>query len=230
MIGSVSSGFRRRRPRRARRTATAATATPAGSPQPPDRRCAALPARCESSARSPDRRTWIACPPKLPRVEERTVRKSSVASGVTLATFATRGRVRTSACLPGVSDSDAADEVVARIVDVSALTIVDPTGPASRADAAGLSGALRTELPFASVVVAAGAAPTDDAGATTWAAAIGAVCAEPAAPTAADPDPGTEATAGSAADDGEDTPRGGNKVSGSTYPCGSLVVRAPKYT
>jgi len=173
----------------------------------------------------------IACPPKLPCVEERTDRNSSVASGVALAAVATRGRLRTFACFAGVSDSDAADEVVGRIVDVSPLTIVDSTGPVSPADTAGLSGALRTELPFASVVVAAGAAaPTDEAGAATWAAAIGAGCAEPVAPAAADPDPGTEATPGSAADDGEDTPRGGSKVSGSTYPCGSLVVRAPKYT
>ncbi len=37
-------------------------------------------------------------------------------------------------------------------------------------------------------------------------------------------------TTGPVAGDGRGATCGGNKARGSTYPCGSLVVRAPKYT
>jgi hypothetical protein len=64
-------------------------------------------------------------------------------------------------------------------------------------------------------------------GAASAAGMAAAARAGTAVPTEPAPDP---LTAGSAAGDGRPATRGGSKLSGSTYPCGSLVVRAPKYT
>ena len=112
-----------------------------------------------------------------------------------------------------------------RIVSVSPLAILGSTS------AAALGGSACPE-PAAALPCEAllGAPATADDGAA--AAASGAVSA--AGADAAGPlEPAVAATAAataSAPGAGADATRGGSKVSGSTYPCGSLVTRTPKYT
>jgi hypothetical protein len=212
MIGSVSSGFRRRRRRNASRAAVAATARPAGSRQlppadPGDVR--GIPARRESTISRSDRCARIACPSKPPRAEPRARRNFTLASGVAATTIA-RERARTSAGFAGVSDSGAATsgatrELSGRSVVAWLLAIVGSIAASSGGDTAGLSAVLRSELPFGSL---AGDGP---------AVAVGVASRV-----------GTATTAGSAAGDGAGASREGSMVSGSTYPCGSLVTRVPK--
>jgi hypothetical protein len=212
MIGSVSSGFRRSRRRNASRAAVAAAARPAGSRQlapadPGD--VLGIPAGRESTVCRSDRCASIAC---ASRTEARARRKSSLASGVA-ATLAAPERARTSVRFAGVTDSGAATsgatrELWGRIVVAWPLAIVGSIAAAScDGDTAGLSIVLRSELLLGSL---AGEGPTVGSGAAARASR------------------GTAATAGSAAGEGAGATREGSKVSGSTYPCRSLVTRAPK--
>jgi hypothetical protein len=212
MIGSVSSGFRRSRRRNASRAAVAAAARPAGSRQLPPADpgdVLGIPAGRESTVCRSDRCAWIAC---ASRTKARARRKSTLANGVA-ATLAARERARTSVRFAGVTDSGAATsgatrELWDRIVVAWPLTIVGSIAAASCAgDTAGLSVVLRSELLLGSL---AGDGPTVCSGAASRASR------------------GTAATAGSAAGEGAGATREGSKVSGSTYPCGSLVTRAPK--
>jgi hypothetical protein len=84
-------------------------------------------------------------------------------------------------------------------------------------DTAGLSGVLRCELLLGSL---AGVGLTVDSGAASEASSVGCGAA-----STADAVPGAGALPPESP--GPAT-RVGNKVSGSTYPCGSLVVRVPK--
>jgi hypothetical protein len=212
MIGSVSSGFRRSRRRNASRAAVAAAARPAGSRQLPPADpgdVLGIPAGRESTVCRSDRCAWIAC---ASRTEARARRKSTLASGVA-ATLAARERARTSVRSAGVTDSSAATsgatrELWDRIVVAWPLAIVGSIAAASCAgDTAGISVVLRSELLLGSL---AGDGPTVGSGAASRASR------------------GTAATADSAAGEGAGATREGSKVSGSTYPCGSLVTRAPK--
>ena len=212
MIGSVSSCFRRRRRRNASRAAVAAAARPAGSRQLPPADpgdVLGIPAGRESTVCRSDRCAWIAC---ASGAEARARRKSTLASGVA-ATLAARERARTSVRVAGVTDSGAATskatrELWGRIVVAWPLAIVGSIAAAScGGDTAGLSVVLRSELLLGS---RAGDGPTVGSGAASRVSR------------------GTAATAGSAAGEGADATREGSKVSGSTYPCGSLVRRVPK--
>jgi hypothetical protein len=222
MIGSVSSGFRRRRPRNANRAAVAATASPAGSRQPPADRAEVrtIPARCEPNVRPPDRRPSIAWPPMATRSVGRARCNFTLASGVAVASFAARVWASTSAGLAGVTDSGpAGSDVTGGLLASPAVTAAAaPTvaaGAASTVCEAELAAASAAGAMWGTGAVASGSrAPTaPTAGAGAGAGMAGAVTAE---------------TAGSAAGDGRGARLGGSKASGSTYPCGSLVVRAPK--
>jgi hypothetical protein len=224
MIGSVSSGFRRRRPRNANRAAVAATASPAGSRQPPADRAEVrtIPARCEPNVRPPDRRPSIAWPPMVTRSVGRTRCNFTLASGVAVASFAARVSASTSAGLAGVTDSgpagsDVTGELLASPAVTAAAAPTVAAGAASTVCEAELAAASAAGAVWGTGAVASGSraptAPTAGAGAGAGAGTAGAVTAE---------------TAGSAAGDGRGARRGGSKASGSTYPCGSLVVRAPK--
>jgi hypothetical protein len=215
MIGSVSTGFRRRRRRNASRAAVAATARPAGSRQLPPadpRDVRAIPAPRESTVvSSTDRCARTACPSKPSPAEPRARRNFTLASGVAAATIA-RERARTSAGFAGVLDSGAATsgatrELAGRSVVAWPLAIVGWIAASSGGDAAGLSAVLRSELPLGSL---AGDGPAVAAGAASRVSR------------------GTATTAGSAAGEGAGASREGSTVSGSTYPCGSLVARVPK--
>jgi hypothetical protein len=208
----MSSGFRRSRRRNASRAAVAAEARPAGSRQlppadPGDSR--GIPARRESTVCRSDRCAWIAC---ASGAEARARRKSTLASGVA-ATLAARERPRTSVRFAGVADSGAATseatrELWGRIVVAWPLAIVGSIAAASWAeDTAGLSVVLRSEVLLGSL---ARDGPTVASGAASRVSR------------------GMAATAGSAAGEGAGATREGSKVSGSTYPCGSLVMRVPK--
>jgi hypothetical protein len=218
MIGSVSRGFRRRRRRNASRAAVAATARPAGSRQLPPaepRDLRGIPACREPTACSTDCRACIACRSKFSRAEVRARCNSSLASGVALATRAARELLRT--CAGSVTDSDAAtsDATAAlsgRIVETWPLASVGSIA-ATAGDTAGLAAVLRCESllgPLAGVGLAV-------------ASSFGAVGADSteAALSAAASAVGTAAA-------GAGVTREGSKLSGSTYPCGSLVVRVPK--
>ncbi len=215
MIGSVSSGFRRRRRRNASRAAVVANARPAESRQlppadPGDVR--GIPARRESTVSRSDRGACTGCRSKPSRPEARARRNFTLASGVAAATVAARERARTSAGFAGVSDSGAATsgatrERSGRSVVACPLAIVGSIAASSGGDTAGLSAVLRSELPLGSL---AGGGPAVAAGA------------------AARVSKGTATTAGSAAGEGAGATREGSMVSGSTYPCGSLVKRVPK--
>jgi hypothetical protein len=74
--------------------------------------------------------------------------------------------------------------------------------------------------------VAAAATGLEVASTAGVASDTGAVAAGSAEPTLWAVGTGTVSTP----TDGVDARREGSKVSGSTYPCGSLVTRAPKYT
>jgi hypothetical protein len=127
---------------------------------------------------------------------------------------------------PGGANSGVTGEVLSgRIVSVSPLAILGSTGVAA------LDGSACAE-PAAALPCEAllGAPATADDGAA--AAASGAVSAA-GADAAGSLEPAVSATAAataSAPGAGADATRGGSKVSGSTYPCGSLVTRTPKYT
>ena len=145
--------------------------------------------------------------------EARARRNCSLASGLAAATLAARERGRTSARFAGDTDSGAATsgatcELWGRIVVARPLAIVGSIAAAScDEDTAGLSVVLRSELLLGSL---AGDGPTVASGA------------------AARVSRGTAAAAGSAAGEGAGATREGRRVSGSTYPCGSLVTRVPK--
>jgi len=227
MIGSVSSGLRRRRPPSASRATVAATARPAGSRQPPDRTGPRdVSACCEPSVRWPERAPWVACRTRLTGPEARARRGSTLANGIAVTPLAADESTRRSCCSPSATDSNAASEVTRdfpdRIVNPPRLEIVCWTGVAASAPVtSGLCRALRAESLLASRVGTTGVAST---GAATGAAVVG------AAPAAGAADPGAAATVGSAAADCGGAGRGGSRFSGSTYPCGSLVTRVPKYT
>ena len=219
MIGSVSSGFRRRRARNASRATVAATASPAGSCQPPPADRAdvrTIPARCEPNVRPPARRPSIGWPPMVTRSKARARCNFTLATGVAVTSFAARVCVGTSTGLAGVTDSGAASS------DVTCELLAEPavTAAAAPTVAAGA----------ASTVCEAELATASTAGAVWETGAVASGSTAPTAPTAGagTAGAGTAETAGSAAGDGRGVRRGGSKVSGSTYPCGSLVVRAPK--
>jgi len=178
------------------------------------------PASRESAVRRSDRCGSIAVlPPGAPARCDFTL-----ASGVNAAALAARERARASAGFAGVPDSDAGSseatgELSGRTADARPLAIVGSIAATAGDGLAVASGA-------APRVSAAGFAATSTAGAAsdTGAVAAGAV-ATPAAV-----DTGTAATAGVAAGVGAGSTREGSKVNGSTYPWGSLVTRAPKYT
>jgi len=132
---------------------------------------------------------------------------------------------RRSCCSPSATDSNAASEETRdfpdRIVNPPRLAIVCRAGvAASAAVTSGLCRAVRAESLLAWPVGTAGVASTGAMGTTVAGAA-------PAAGAAV---PGAAATTGSAAGAGEGAGGGGSRFSGSTYPCGSLVTRVPKYT
>ena len=119
---------------------------------------------------------------------------------------------------PGRASSGVTGEVLSdRIVNVSPLAILGSTG------AAALEGSAWAEpsaaLPCEALLGAAAAA----SGVVSAAGADATRSPEPAVSA-------TTAATASAPGAGADATRGGSKVSGSTYPCGSLVTRTPKYT
>jgi len=151
--------------------------------------------------------------------------QSTLADGVAATPLAADEPRRTSRGSSSVTESNAASEATRdfpdRIVNPPRFAIVCSTGvAASAAVTSGLCRALRTESLLTSPVGTAGVASTGATGA-------GAACAAPAAGAA---DTGAAATAGSAAAAGAGAGRDGRRFSGSTYPCGSLVTRVPKYT
>jgi hypothetical protein len=116
--------------------------------------------------------------------------------------------------------SEATRDLPDRIVSPPRLAIVCGTGvAASAAVTSGLCLALRAESLLTPTVGTAGVGSTGATGA-----------AASAVPAAGAADPGAAAAAGSATAVGEGAGRGGSRFSGSTYPCGSLVTRVPKYT
>jgi hypothetical protein len=127
---------------------------------------------------------------------------------------------------PGGASSDVTGEVLSgRIVSVSPLAILGSTGAAALGGSACAepSAAPRCEALLATLAAAADGAAATASGAGSAAGADAAGSLEPAVFP-------TTAAAASAPGAGADATRGGSKVSGSTYPCGSLVTRAPKYT
>jgi hypothetical protein len=228
MIGSVSSGLRRRRPRNASRATVAATARPAGSRQPPPDRVDArnISACCESSARRPERPPGVTCRTRFTRPEARARLGSTLANGIAVTPLTADEPTRTACCSPSVTKSseaasEAARDFPDRIVNPPRFVIDSWIGVTDSAVVtSGLCRACRAESLLASTVGTAGVA-------STWATGAAVAGAAPA-PDAADPV--AAARTGSAAAGGEGAGRGGSNVSGSTYPCGSLVTRVPKYT
>ncbi len=226
MIGSVSSGFRRRRPRTASRATVAAPARPAGIRQLPPGRAGAgnVSAFCEPTVRRPERPPGVACRTRSTCREPRAALRSTLANGIAVTPLAADESKRTACCSPSATDSNAASDATCdfpdRIVNPPRLAIVCWAGVAtSAAVTSGLCRALRAESLLTPTVGTTGVAATG----ATGAAVAG------AAPAAGAADPGAAATAGSAAA-GEGAGRDGRRLSGSTYPCGSLVTRVPKYT
>jgi hypothetical protein len=199
MIGSVSSGFRRRRPRNATRGTIAAIASPVGSDQ-------LRPAERADGRAIPGSRSAGAC---------RADRAARPAGRPSPAGAASRGRLDCTFCgacagLP--------------------LAIVGSTGTAGAAGEAVPSAVRRAKSLRAARAVAGSVASTatsavSEAGLATASTAGGASDAGIVSAGSA-----TTGTAGSAAGGGGEGTRGGSNVSGSTYPCGSLVTRVPKYT
>ncbi len=94
-----------------------------------------------------------------------------------------------------------------------------------------LLGALAAAVGAAATVASSAVSAVSEAGLA--AASKAGVASGTGAVAAGSPEPAVSAdapAAGSAAGGGAEATRGGSKVSGSTYPCGSLVTRAPKYT
>jgi hypothetical protein len=110
------------------------------------------------------------------------------------------------------------DSALGAIVASGAAAATVAAGAAAAVSAAGLVAA---STAGAASGTGAGTASTAEAASGTGAVAAGSM--EPA-PSAAAP------AVDSAAASGVTTMRGGSNPSGSTYPCGSLVKRAPKYT
>jgi hypothetical protein len=209
MIGSVSSGFRRRRRRNASSAKVAATARLAGSRQlhpadPGDVR--RVPARRKSIVCRSDPRDWVARPPKLSRTEARSRCNSRLASGEAAAA---RERARTLAGFASVTDSGAATSGAPR--ELSGR-IVNPWSAAIVGSVAGAG--LAVESAAASEVFGPGFAAASTAGVAADTEAVTAGSAEPATPAAVAR--GAAATAGSPAGEGAGAPRGGSKVKGST--------------
>jgi hypothetical protein len=190
MIGSVSSGFRRRRWRNASRATVAATTRPAGSRQrPPAVRgdVRGIPACREPAIRS-DRCASIALlPPGAPARCDFTL-----ASGVNAAALATRERTWAFAGFAAVPDPDAAGSeatgelsgrtAAARplaIVGSIALTVGDrravASGATPRVSAAGFAAASTAGAASDTGAVAAGAVATPAAVDTGTAATAGEV-------------------------------------------------------
>ena len=225
MIGSVSSGFRRRRRRNASRVTVATTARPAGSRQlppadPGDVR-GILAGRAPTVCRF-DGCACIARPSKLSRAEAPTRCNSTLASGVAVVTLSAREPSRTSTGSAGVTDSgvatsEAPGEVSDRIVGAWPLEILGSIAAAAGGDTAGLSGVLRRESLLGSL---AGVGLAVDSGAVSEVSRAGFASACTA---------GAASVKGAvAAESPRPATRAGSKVSGSTYPCGSLVMRVPK--
>jgi hypothetical protein len=222
MIGSVSSGFRRRRPRNATKPTIAATASPAGSRQARPAG-AAVRGICVFGSSNTRRATPTAWP-------------TGWSWPVSAAARGARDRNFGSAAAPNASvaaveGAGVVDwEVRGRIVGVSALAILGSAGDAARGGSIcpELSALLRcTSLlgPLATAgcalaIVAAGAAiAVSRAGlrtASTAGAAPGEV-SDAGAVVARSSEPAMPAVAGAAASTaGVGATRGGSKVSGST--------------
>jgi hypothetical protein len=202
MIGSVSSGFRRRRLRNATKAETAATPSAAGSRQPrPDDRSAA----CElSSFGSSDRRhsTCDCRPDPWPSASRP----------------ATGRRCDCTRCADGrgVPGTDVMGEASARIVRASPRPIVGSTGVV--APAVSLGDVLSARGSTASLL---GALATAGAAAAVSGAAWAVSEAEPTTGSAAGAAAGTGNTAAGSAPTSvgggaSDAIRGGNRVKGST--------------
>jgi hypothetical protein len=202
MIGSVSSGFRRRRPRNATKAATAATPSPAGSRQPrPDDRAAV----CEISALGSSNGRLAICGPRPDRW-----------SG---ASWLATGR-RCDCCTlcadaHGVASTDVTGEASARIVRASPRPIMGSTGVV--APTGSLGDFLSTRGSTTSLL---GALATADAAAAASGAAWTVSEAEPATAFATGAAAGTGLTAAgsastSVAGGASDAIRGGSKVKGS---------------
>ena len=201
MIGRVSSGFRRRRPRNATKAETAATPSAAGSRQPrPDVRIAG----CEISAFGSSNGRHAICDCRPDRL--------SCASWV-----ATGRRCDCTLCAdaPGVASTDVTAEVSARIVRASPRLIVGSTDVVAPAGSPG--DLLSTRDSTASLL---GALATAGAAAAASGAAWGVSEAEPATASATGAAVGTGVTAAgsastSVAGGASDAMRGGSKVKGS---------------
>jgi hypothetical protein len=111
---------------------------------------------------------------------------------------------------------EASGELSGRVVDASRLAIVGSIAADAGAETAGRSGVLRSESVLGSL---AGVGLGVGSGAATEISRTGFAGASTV---------GTATDTGSAVGEGTGARRGGSKVSGSTYPCGSLVTRAPK--
>ena len=204
MIGSVSSGFRRRRRRNATRAAIAATPSAAGSRKPlPDARASV----CEISAfgSSNARHTICACRP----------------DGLScLSWTATGRRCECTSCtaLPVVASFDVTAEASGRIFGASPRAIVHATGVAAPTGSIGT--VLSAGSPSASLLVALAAAGSATAAVASGAAwpVSGAEAATASTAGAASSTDGAAAgsAAASAAGRAPDPTRGGRKVKGST--------------
>ena len=202
MIGSVSSGFRRRRLRNATKAETAATPNAAGSRQPrPDDRSAV---REFSAFGSSKRRHSI-----VDRSPDRWSCASRPATGRRCdCTLCAHGR--------GVAGTDATGEASARIVRASPRPIVGSTGVVAPAVSIGdLLSARDSTASLLGALATAGAAAA--ASGAAWAVSE----AEPAPVSATGATAGTAITAAgsaptSVACGASDAIRGGSKVKGST--------------
>jgi hypothetical protein len=209
MIGSVSSGFRRRRRRHASRTAVAATVRTTGSrhlPPADSGDASGIPAGCESIALRSDRCAWSGRPPDFARLRAWTRCDFSFASGVAASMRALRERARKSAAAARVPDSravrwEAAGELSGRIVEawpVATAGLIAGAAPSVVSEAAAR---VSTE----------GLAPTPaaTAGAPSETGAVAAGSTEPALPAIP---AGVASTLGGVVD----AERVGSRVSGST--------------
>jgi hypothetical protein len=113
---------------------------------------------------------------------------------------------------------EASGELSDRIVDAWRLAIVGSIAAGAGGETAGRSGVLRSGSVLGSL---AGIGLGVDSGAATEVSRTGFAGAST---VGAATDRGSAGTAPAAVG----AARGGSKVSGSTYPCGSLVTRAPK--
>jgi hypothetical protein len=205
MIGSVSSGFRRRRPRNATRAAIAATPSAAGSRKPrPDVRASV----CEISAfgSSNARHTVCACRP----------------AGLSCFSWtATARRCDCTSCtaFPVVASFDGTAEASGRIVGASPRAIVRATGVAAPTGSIGT--VLSAGSPIASLLVAlaaGGSATAAVASGAAWPVSGVELAIASAAGAASSTGGGAAAGSAAAAAAGRapEPTRGGRKVNGST--------------